>query len=228
MGHYVYKYVHDDEIIYIGKNDTTLAARVEQHNREEKFIPYLNSKIYYIELANSIMSDVVESELIRRYKPKLNVAKTSDWSGLDFPEPDWKLFVPLKCQEKSKNKKDQPHISKKDLMTYKFMSSYYCPMLLRNINNVEESDSHYDITIPINKEDTEHAYCVPPYIIYDIGRVHGGISLGYCYTSDKTVTYRFNKKALYDEYYDIPSGLAPRIRYMQEMFENKYNELSEL
>lgn len=60
---------------------------------EEKFKPYLKSDIYYIELANSIMSDVVESELIRRYKPKLNVAKMSDWSGLEFTEPKWKKFI---------------------------------------------------------------------------------------------------------------------------------------
>ena len=90
MGHYVYKYVYDGEIVYIGKNDTDLETRINQHKLEEKFRPYLKADIYYIELANAIMSDVVESELIRRYKPKLNVAKMCDWSGLEFTEPEWK------------------------------------------------------------------------------------------------------------------------------------------
>lgn len=92
MGHYVYKYVKAGEIVYIGKNDTNLADRIYQHKLEEKFIPYADADVYYIELANAIMSDVVESELIRRYKPKLNKAKMSDWSGIPFTEPDWKLF----------------------------------------------------------------------------------------------------------------------------------------
>jgi hypothetical protein len=31
MGHYVYKYVYNNEIIYIGKNDTDLENRIYQH-----------------------------------------------------------------------------------------------------------------------------------------------------------------------------------------------------
>lgn len=110
MGHYVYKYVYNGEIIYIGKNDTILENRINQHKLEDKFKPFLKADIYYIELANSIMSDVVESELIRRYKPKLNVAKMSDWSGLEFVEPEWKLFIPN--QQIQNNKKVKYEIKK--------------------------------------------------------------------------------------------------------------------
>ncbi len=95
MGHYVYKYVFNDEIIYIGKNDTDLHSRLKCHGRpgdnisEEGWDEINNSDIFYCILANSNMSDMVESELIRRYKPKYNKAKKSEWSGLNFVEPIW-------------------------------------------------------------------------------------------------------------------------------------------
>lgn len=98
MGHYVYKYVLNNEIIYIGKNDTDLASRLFQHGKPGDNIPESGwdeinkADIYYAELANSIMSDVVESELICKYKPKYNKAKKSDWSGLNFIEPIWYLY----------------------------------------------------------------------------------------------------------------------------------------
>lgn len=114
MGHYVYKYVLNGEIIYIGKNDTDLHSRIKSHGRPGDNIPKqhwdeINSaKIYYIELANSTMSDVVESELIRRYMPKYNKAKKSDWCGINFIEPEWKEYIPnqtivYKNKKKSKN-----------------------------------------------------------------------------------------------------------------------------
>ena len=96
MGHYVYKYVHNNEIIYIGKNDTDLYSRLRQHGKygdnipEEGWDEINNSDIFYCELPNAIMSDVVESELIRRYKPKYNKAKMSEWCGIGFVEPEWK------------------------------------------------------------------------------------------------------------------------------------------
>lgn len=99
MGHYVYKYVLDDEIIYIGKCDKDLDKRLHAHGRrgdnikESAWGDINKSEIFYIELANSIMSDVVESELIRKYKPKYNVAKKSEWCGIPFNEPTWKKYV---------------------------------------------------------------------------------------------------------------------------------------
>lgn len=97
MGHYVYKYVNPNtnEILYIGKNDTNLVSRLKQHCCKGDNIPseyhdeLLKADIYFITLANNIMCDVVESELIRRYKPKCNSSKMSDWDGLDFVEPKW-------------------------------------------------------------------------------------------------------------------------------------------
>lgn len=93
MGHYVYKYVKDGEIIYIGKSDTDLHSRIKAHLYEEKFQPYLDADVYYCVLANATMSDVVESALINEYKPKLNVAKKSQWSGLDLPKLHWTKYI---------------------------------------------------------------------------------------------------------------------------------------
>ena len=94
MSHYVYKYVKNNEIIYIGKSDANLHARIKQHSKEEKFKSFLDSEIYYCTLANATMSDVVESELIRKYNPKLNVAKKNEWTGLNFEEPKWIKYEP--------------------------------------------------------------------------------------------------------------------------------------
>ena len=155
MGHYVYKYVYDGEIVYIGKNDTDLETRINQHKLEEKFRPYLKSDIYYIELANSIMSDVVESELIRRYKPKLNVAKMSDWSGLEFAEPEWKIFIPTPKKKTYSIKRSCSDISSKrqrKLKTYKLMYQYYCTKILENISNVKEDELFYEIEVPASIE----------------------------------------------------------------------------
>lgn len=141
MGHYVYKYVYDDEIIYIGKNNTKLETRINQHKLEDKFKPYLDSDIYYIELANETMSDVVESELIRRYRPRLNGAKMSEWCGLDFQEPECKLFIPSK-EENHKKQNDFKNISKKNMKRMKermklcnLMANYYCEFMLKILIN---------------------------------------------------------------------------------------------
>ena len=73
MGYYVYKYVLDNQIIYIGKNDTNLQDRIIQHQREEKFKPYMEADIYYIELKNKAETSGLEKLLINKYKPILNI-----------------------------------------------------------------------------------------------------------------------------------------------------------
>lgn len=116
MGHYVYKYVFNDEIIYIGKNDTDLHSRLKCHGRpgdnipEEGWDEINNSDIFYCILANSNMSDVVESELISRYEPKYNKAKKSKWVGLFFTEPVWIKYEGDKKQYKPKTTKKVKYI----------------------------------------------------------------------------------------------------------------------
>lgn len=97
MPSYVYKYVLDEEIIYIGKTDN-IKQRILSHGKNGDNIPECGwpeincATVYYARLANRVMADVVESELIHKYMPKYNKAKTSEWDGLDFQEPKWILF----------------------------------------------------------------------------------------------------------------------------------------
>lgn len=92
--------------LYIGKNDTDLHSRLKCHGRPGDNIPkegwdeINNSDVFYCILANSNMSDVVESELISRYKPKYNKVKKHLWSGLNYIEPIWIKY------ESNKNKKE--------------------------------------------------------------------------------------------------------------------------
>lgn len=92
---FVYKYVFKGEIIYIGKTDRPIKYRLKQHgvsgdNIDKSAWDEINrSDIYYAEMANSAMSEVYESELIRRYKPKYNKAKMGEWTGIPLPEPVW-------------------------------------------------------------------------------------------------------------------------------------------
>lgn len=98
MPSYVYKYVLNKEIIYIGKTDVDLARRLFQHGKsgdnipEEAWDEINNSDIYYAECANSSMSDTIESALINKYKPKYNVAKQNQWEGMYFIEPLWYIY----------------------------------------------------------------------------------------------------------------------------------------
>lgn len=87
--HYVYKYVFDGEIVYIGKNDTYLIDRIYQHTLETKFRQCKDAEIYYAELRNSTESSVMEMLLINKYKPRLNVTFVQDGLSIDFQEPEW-------------------------------------------------------------------------------------------------------------------------------------------
>ena len=95
---FVYKYVLNGEIIYIGKT-VNLDARIRQHARPGDNIspeawPELRlATVFYFETPTETMADVIESELIRRHLPKWNRAKKSAWTGLPFPEPVFREYV---------------------------------------------------------------------------------------------------------------------------------------
>ena len=89
--HYIYKYVFHDEIIYIGKVDSDLKRRVEEHAKEEKFLPYLKeATVFCIQLANPTETTFMELYLINKYKPILNVvAKYEGMTNIQVQEPAW-------------------------------------------------------------------------------------------------------------------------------------------
>ena len=117
MAYYVYKYVFQNEIIYIGKAKD-LERRLKQHGvkgdniKAEYWDDINNSSVYYCELANEMMADVVESYLIKEYRPKCNVAKVSNWNGfINFPLLNWVKYIPPK-KEKLSNKRNNVNLTK--------------------------------------------------------------------------------------------------------------------
>lgn len=110
----IYKYIDKDtdEIVYIGKSNDSITARINAHKAEEKFKEYIDScDIYYIELPNAVEIDLLERALINKYKPILN--DTDNLEGfsslIQINEPDWVKY------EKGTNKKKD-----KDTKIYSF------------------------------------------------------------------------------------------------------------
>ena len=87
----VYKYVYENEIIYIGKSDNSIIDRISAHTKEEKFAPYIDkADIYYSPCINSAHTKVVETCLINKYKPILNITdKYEESFDVGFIEPLW-------------------------------------------------------------------------------------------------------------------------------------------
>ena len=81
----VYKYIYNNEVIYIGKNDSSMRGsgipqKVSGHMRDEKFRPYLKGiQIMYLSMADHIEDiAIAESGLIAQYCPLLNYASKSE------------------------------------------------------------------------------------------------------------------------------------------------------
>lgn len=87
----VYKYVYGNKIIYIGKSDNSIIDRISAHTKEEKFMPYIDKvDIYYSPCINPAHTKVVETCLINKYKPILNVMdKYEESFDVGFIEPSW-------------------------------------------------------------------------------------------------------------------------------------------
>lgn len=170
MPHYCYKYVLNDEIIYIGKTDTELMQRLKAHGvKGDNISPKAwddldKADIYYIKLANAIMSDVVESELIRRYKPKYNSAKMSEWSGLPFVEPEWKHIreYPIK-KSKTLDIKSRQESRRRNMK--KHLDELYTQ--LESLLNVKTRIQNGDFTAESKEEWENLAYS------YDTPKSHG-------------------------------------------------------
>jgi hypothetical protein len=90
----VYKYVYDNEIIYVGKSDHSIIGRIKGHSTESKFKPFLEKcQIYYAWLPNPAFTTIFEIFLINKYKPRLNVSMKYDTIlPFDICEPVWHQF----------------------------------------------------------------------------------------------------------------------------------------
>ncbi|WP_303835195.1 GIY-YIG nuclease family protein [Ruminococcus flavefaciens] len=108
----IYKYVYNDEIIYIGKSDNSILNRVNAHVKEAKFKPYLEKAvIYYTECKNRAHTHILETFLINKYKPILNDSlKYEEDLDFDIPEPEWHLLSELKEVEETVKQVKKPGI----------------------------------------------------------------------------------------------------------------------
>lgn len=111
-GHFVYKYVdRNGQIEYIGKCDTYLLNRVQQHRNNKD--PYHTCEVFYIKLSNSNEADILETLLINKYKPRYNRAKKIRGGlSLAFTEPTWYPLdkLPDRSRRRPRTKEDIPEI----------------------------------------------------------------------------------------------------------------------
>lgn len=91
MSYAVYKYVYNGEIIYVGKTNHSIKQRISDHANDKKFRKYINDcKIYCAECKNPAHTIIMETYLINKYKPILNVfMKYEDDLNLIIPDPKW-------------------------------------------------------------------------------------------------------------------------------------------
>ena len=94
--YYVYKYVHNNEIIYIGLTDN-LQRRIKEHASgigiESKFLPYKDeSIIYFHRCGNETEMKALESLLINRHKPILNVIDSNPGESTITTNVDWLIY----------------------------------------------------------------------------------------------------------------------------------------
>lgn len=94
--YYVYKYVFDNSVIYVGLTDN-LKRRVKEHasgiGLESKFLPYLDTvEIYYHKCSNATEMKALEALLINHYKPMLNVVNVEPGDSTVITNVDWELY----------------------------------------------------------------------------------------------------------------------------------------
>ena len=72
--YYVYRYTEkaSGRVVYIGKTNCSLKARVDAHRREEWFSPY-DCDVDCVRLSNAVETDSIEKFLINFYKPVINL-----------------------------------------------------------------------------------------------------------------------------------------------------------
>lgn len=159
----LYKYEYNGEIIYIGKSDSSIEKRILDHEREIKFQPYLSkATIYYSLCKNAAETTILETYLIDKYKPILNVSmKYDDRLNFEIPEPQWFKFTTEVKVNSNQSKKD---IVKR---TKKWFENRYKKIndLENKINNlliieklIEPYNGQYDIIITVPNTDQNEIY----------------------------------------------------------------------
>lgn len=86
--HGVYKYVYNDQVIYVGKTDAEngFQKRIQGHKKEHEL--FNKSKIYIHLCKDKTETDSLETILINAYKPTLNKAKVYNYE-ITPPDLEW-------------------------------------------------------------------------------------------------------------------------------------------
>ena len=83
-GFYVYKWVYNDNVIYVGQS-RDLKNRISKERRDKKFLSYTNANIFFVRCKNMAEMDILEKTLINKYQPQLNTTyKYPDTIDLPF------------------------------------------------------------------------------------------------------------------------------------------------
>lgn len=176
--YYIYKYVIDEDIIYIGLSERDLQYRLYEHSIEEKFLPYIpTAKIYYFTVKNKTEMKIMEKLLIDKYTPILNDKdKYDETINIEFTEPKWSIYKPRKKQPSQRPKMTIDRAEKEEKLKEKVKNcisrnslcyeKFIIP-LEKRINNKEYLVKDNEIHIPITKEEGEsifeHGYDVVEY-----------------------------------------------------------------
>lgn len=99
-GYYCYKWVKNNEIIYVGKT-TEPISRIKTEKYSDKFKTFSDAEIYILRLKNPIEMDFMEKILIDHYSPLLNTTYKSEAScdlPFRFEDLEWITFEEFKYQ----------------------------------------------------------------------------------------------------------------------------------
>lgn len=110
---YIYKYVYNGEVIYIGKTNSSLKNRINSHSKEAKFKKYNTAQVYCFQCKNRIETDIYEKYLINKYKPILNVAdKLPQKLDIIISEKEWVKYEEYTPIKKSVEKKQSTSLTR--------------------------------------------------------------------------------------------------------------------
>ena len=116
MNYYIYKYIQNNQILYIGKTKN-LTRRIYEHSEEPKFKILKNDYyIYYFQCNNEIEMNSFEYFLIIKYHPILNCTFNNiNISNVFINDNNWQKFTDdKKINENSLFLKQQKERHKKE------------------------------------------------------------------------------------------------------------------
>ena len=96
--HCVYRYVENKtgKVIYVGKTNSSLRARITAHRYEKGFQKANDFYVEYIRLSNTVETDCVEKFFINKWKPELNskdkVSGISDIIAKEMDHLEWTSY----------------------------------------------------------------------------------------------------------------------------------------